>query len=275
MGIQFPNIPGFGGGGNYGFNVSKPEEQTTHYLDLIKRAGGEDDKLQLDELNTEISALSDQQDLIDTVIETFGDMFGGYAKSFFQAIKKQVDIKLDVANRVKDNFGTFDAGENPDGGIERDEVLDVARNDGNVYDISNRDLGIPVGTPTDTMSYYRFFQGADKKGGYWPGMGDGKLTGEEITDHIDHLTEQKDYYESLKDIYPDYYHYYINQAIDKIQSQINVGTRMSTNFNALDNANDDNELDEKISYQELYNAANRDDNPYDLTDADLLINPGQ
>lgn len=267
MGAYFPP----GGGHNPYLAMIPRANYTQHYTALVSRADADENGgLSATELGNEITSLQDKQSLIDDAIDAFGELFGGAVKFVLEAIKQQIDLQLEVAERVDNNFSTFDDADTSDGEVTNDDVTALSNVDYNPIDISDRDLGIPVGTPEETSAYAQFLTGADRSSGngWFPPGADGQVTQGEIDNHMDFLGEAKTYYEAQRDAAPDNQKWLFQVQVDNIQRQINVGQRITDNFDKFDDlvAGD---RDGKITGPSLLALAEVDGDASDISATDL------
>jgi hypothetical protein len=103
-----------------------------------------DGKVTVAELDNQISSYTKQRDLISHLSGIF-DNINPYYSRLFDQLDSKIAGKLQIAERLKVNFGTFDKANSAgttDGATNRKEILQVAKKDDNIWDISDEDLGI-------------------------------------------------------------------------------------------------------------------------------------
>lgn len=104
-----------------------------------------DGKLTSSEINSQITVYQKQIDLLGLLKGIFG-----FNNPYFSFLEDKINEKIKIAGTIRDNFLTIDKADNSDGvadgNVTRKGILNVAKVDGNIWNVTDTDLGIVINT---------------------------------------------------------------------------------------------------------------------------------
>ncbi len=140
------------GGGIWPPPPNTPAQQTINYIQVANEAdqsGNRDGQVSESELSAQAKTYQQQKQIIGSLIQYF-PQFG----FIFQKLQNQIDLKSQVADRFLTHFSKFELPNGivaPDGQVSRTEIIQTAQRDGNVQNVSDRDLNIQTFDPYDML----------------------------------------------------------------------------------------------------------------------------